>query len=289
VLPKLSDYIQLLILSAIWGSSFLAIEIAIENLPPFLVAFGRISFAALFLLVVIVYKQYSFPKDKKSWQILILAGILNNAVPFFLISWGQQYIDSSTAAIMLSCGPFIALLLSHYTTDDEKFSLFKLISVAFGFLGVFILVGSDIANQRVDAIYGQSAVLLATVCYISAGLLIRKLRNINVVVCSTSMFLTATFVMLPFVSFSEISQIDFGGVSALTIVYLAIFPTAIASLVRVKLVQRVGVQFMSQVAYIIPLFAIFWAWVFLSELPSTNAWIALCFILLGLLIRRIKE
>ncbi len=190
---------------------------------------------------------------------------------------------------MLSCGPFIALLLSHYTTDDEKFSLFKLISVAFGFLGVFILVGSDIANQRVDAIYGQLAVLLATVCYISAGLLIRKLRNINVVVCSTSMFLTATFVMLPFISFSEISQIDFGGVSALTIVYLAIFPTAIASLVRVKLVQRVGVQFMSQVAYIIPLFAIFWAWVFLSELPNANAWIALCFILLGLLIRRIKE
>ncbi len=241
------------------------------------------------MILVIFYKNYSFPKDKKTWHILILAGILNNAVPFFLISWGQQYIDSSTAAIMLSCGPFIALILSHYTTQDEKFSIYKLISVALGFIGVFVLVGGDVVNQRIDAIYGQLAVLLATIGYISAGLLIRKLRHINVVICSTSMFLTATVVMLPIVSVYEIMTIDFSGNSALTIIYLAIFPTAIASLVRVQLVQRTGVQFMSQVAYLIPIFAILWAWVFLSELPTTNAWIALFLILLGLLIRRMKE
>ena len=288
-LPKISDYLQLLILSAIWGSSFLAIEIAIENISPFLVAFGRISCATIFLIFVIFYKNYSFPKDKRTWYILIVAGILNNAVPFFLISWGQQYIDSSTAAIMLSCGPFIALVLSHYATQDEKFSIYKLISVALGFIGVFILVGGNIVNQNVDAIYGQLAVLLATIGYISAGLLIRKLRHINAVICSTSMFLTATIVMLPFVSVYEIMNVDFSGNSALTIVYLAVFPTAIASLVRVQLVQRVGVQFMSQVAYLIPIFAIFWAWIFLSELPTANAWIALFLILLGLVIRRVKE
>ena len=280
---------QLIILAAIWGSAFLSIEIALENISPFLVAFGRISCAALFLLLVILYKNYKFPKDKKSWYILILAGILNNAIPFFLISWGQQYINSSTAAIMLSCGPFIALLLSHYTTDDEKFSVYKLLSVVLGFLGVLVLVGGDVIDQKIDAIYGQLAVLLATVGYISAGLLIRQLKHINVVVCSTSMFLTATVVMLPFVPLYEIIHIDFTGISTLTIVYLAIVPTAIASLFRVQLVQRVGVQFMSQVAYLIPIFAIFWAWVFLSELPNVNAWIALLLILFGLIIRKIKE
>ena len=190
---------------------------------------------------------------------------------------------------MLSCGPFISLVLSHYTTEDEKFSFYKLLSVIIGFIGVFVLVGGDIVNQNVDAIYGQLAVLVATTGYIGAGLLIRKLKHINVVVCSTSMFLTATFVMLPFVTISEIIKVDFSSFSALSIVYLAIFPTALASLVRVGLVQRTGVQFMSQVAYLIPMFAIFWAWVFLSELPSVNAWIALILILLGLLIRKIKE
>ncbi len=189
---------------------------------------------------------------------------------------------------MLSFGPFIALILSHYTTNDEKFTIFKLIGVVLGFLGVLVLLGNDIISQKTDAIYGQLAVLLATFGYISAGLLIRKLRGINVVICSTSMFITATLVMLPFVSLGAISSIDFSSISVLTIIYLAVVPTAIASLVRVKLVQRVGIQFMSQVSYIIPIFAIFWAWVFFSELPNINAWIALCLILLGLLIRKIK-
>ena len=254
-----------------------------------MVAFGRISLAGLFLLLVIVYKQYSFPRDRKSWIILVAAGILNNAIPFFLISWGQQYINSSTAAIMLSCGPFIALILSHYITEDEKLTAFKLVGVAFGFLGVFVLVGKDISIGDMDAIYGQLAVLLATVGYISSGLLIRKLHEVNVVICSTSMFLTAIIVMLPFVSLNEIYKINFSSISTLSIVYLAIIPTAIASLVRIRLVQRVGIQFMSQVSYLIPIFAIFWAWVFLSQLPHTNAWIALLLILFGLFIRKLRD
>jgi len=276
-------------LAAIWGSSFLAIEVALKSASPFLVAFGRTSFAAIFLLLVIFLKRFSFPRDKKSWSILILAGILNNAIPFFLISWGQLYINSSTAAIMLSVGPFVALILSHFVTDDEKFSLFKLVSVVLGFLGVLVLLGDDIVSQRVDAIYGQLAVFLATLGYVSSGLLIRKLHNINTVICSTSMFLTATVVMLPFVSISEILNIKIDNYSTLAIVYLAIIPTAIASLVRIQLVQRVGVQFMSQVAYLIPIFAIFWAWLFLFELPNINAWIALFLILFGLIVRKVKE
>ncbi len=215
--------------------------------------------------------------------------MLNNAIPFFLISWGQLYINSSTAAILLSSGPFIALVLSHFVTNDEKFSLFKLISVVLGFLGIFVLVGGDIVSQRTDAIYGQLAVLLATIGYISSGLLIRKLNNINTVVCSTSMFLTGFIVMIPFVPIHEVLKINLNSISFIFILYLAIVPTAIASLIRVQLVRRVGVQFMSQVSYLIPIFAIFWAWLFLSEFPKSNAWIALILILTGLLIRRIKE
>lgn len=220
---------------------------------------------------------------------LILAGTLNNAIPFYLISWGQQYISSSNAAIMLSFSPFIALVISHFTTDDEKFSIYKLVSVVLGFFGVFILIGDNIVSKEVDAIYGQLAVLLATTGYISAGLLIRKLGNLNTVICSTSMLLTASIVMLPFVSFYEISNIKFGDISTTAIIFLALVPTAFATLVRVQLVKRVGIQFMSQVAYLIPMFAIFWAWLFLSELPNINAWIALLLILSGLIIRKVKE
>lgn len=276
---------QLLLLSAIWGSAFLAIDLSIANFPPFLVAFGRIFIATVFLLIVVFYKKLSFPRDRKSWVILVIAGALNNAVPFYLISWGQQYISSSTAAIMLSFGPFIALILSHFMTHDEKFSIFKLLGVFLGFLGVFILVGGEILSKDTNALMGQLAVLLATVGYISSGLLIRKLGNINTIVCSTSMLVTATLLMLPFVHFSLLMDEISMNISLISIIYLALIPTAIASLIRVKLVQKVGIQFMSQVSYLIPIFAIFWSWFFLSEIPTISAWIALCLILSGLLVR----
>lgn len=255
-----------------------------------MVAFGRISLATLFLLVVVISQKLPLPNTRKSWFILIIAGVLNNAIPFYLISWGQQYISGSTAAIMLSFGPFVALVLSHFTTHDEKFSFFKLLGVIFGFLGVFILLGGDIVSKNSNALLGQFAVLLATICYITSGLLIRKLGTMNAVVCSTSMLFTATIAMIPFVSFSELFlHVNSTDISTISVVYLAILPTAGASLIRVKLVQRVGVQFMSQVSYLIPIFAIFWTWLFLNEVPKMSAWIALLLIFIGLLIRKIKE
>lgn len=210
---------------------------------------------------------------------------MNNALPFFLISWGQQFINSSTAAIMLSSSPFVALLLSHFTTDDEKFSFYKLLSVILGFLGVLVLVGDDIFHQRVDAIYGQLAVFLATIGYISSGVLIRKVKNVHTIVVSTSMFCVATLCMTPFLFLEQEIKIEFFSSAFYAIVFLALIPTAFASLLRVRLVKDVGVQFMSQVSYLIPVFAIIWAFIFIEEVPKFNAFIALGLVIIGLIIR----
>lgn len=287
--PTLLDYFGLILLSGIWGSAFIAIEISLENFPPFFIAFGRIFLASLFLLCLVFVKKLSFPRDLKTWLILILIGILNNSMPFYLISWGQQYISASTASIMLAVGPFIALILSHYITHDEKFTLLKLFGVTLGFLGVFVLLGDDFINQRHDSFYGELAMLVATMGYISSGLLLRKISYVPTLVCSTSMFMTATVSMLPFVFLLSLQNFEISTSSILPIIYLAIFPTAAASLIRVRLVQKVGVQFMSQVAYLIPIFAIFWSWVFFDELPKQTAWVALILILLGLFIRKLKK
>ena len=287
--PTGFDYIQLLILSAIWGSSFIAIDIAIKELSPFVLAYGRIAFASIFLFFFIYYKKLSFPRDKKTWLTLVIAGIINNAIPFFLISWGQQFINGSTASIMLSSGPFVALVASHFTTHDEKFSFFKFLSVLLGFSGVFILVGGDAVSQNIDAVYGEIAVFCATIGYIGSGLLIRKIAHLNTIICSASMLISATIAMTPFLFFQNFSSSHVSFVSMTTLLYIAIIPTAIASLARVKLVQRVGIQFMSQVSYLIPLFTIFWMWLFFSQTPKGNDIIALVLILIGLFIRRIRE
>ena len=285
---KFIDYFLLMLLSAIWGSAFVAIEYSVDTFPPFIIAFGRIFLASLFLLFFVFWKKLSFPRDIKTWSILILIGILNSAVPFYLISWGQQYISASTASVMLAVGPFIALVMSHYILKDERFTLYKLIGVLLGFAGVFILLGEDFFTGNENSFYGKMAMLSAVFGYITSGFLIRKISHVPTLICSSSMFMTASIMMAPFLYFVPFESFEILSLPFLVIVYLAIFPTALASILRINLVQTVGVQFMSQVAYLIPMFAIFWSWMFFDEVPKETIIIALILIFAGLFIRKLK-
>lgn len=289
--PVFIDYLYLVILSAIWGSAFVAIEYALNGFSPFLIGFGRIFISALFLYIIVKYQGLSFPKDKNTWILLFIIGALNNAIPFVLIPWGQQFISASTASVMLAMGPFLALVLSHYITNDEKFTFVKLLSVFLGFAGVFILFGQDFFTGDENSIYGKIALLLAVCGYISSGFLIRKITNLPTVVTSSSMFITASILMIPYLFIFDFSSYNNNIFSTyfVAIIYLAIVPTAIASLFRIVLVRKVGVQFMSQVAYLIPIFAIIWSWIFFDEKPAIILLIAMAFVFTGLFIRNLKH
>ena len=284
----LSDYALLLLLSTMWASAFVGIEFALTGFDPFFIAFLRIFFASVFLLCVVYIKGLSFPKDLKTWAMLVLIGILNNAMPFYLISWGQQYISAGTSAVMLAMGPFVALIVSHIITEDEKITFFKVVGVILGFVGVFILVGDDFLKGNEDSLYGKIALLIAVMGYISSGFLIRTLSHVHTVVCSTSMFTTAWLIMLPFVFFIEYESFEVFSYPFLTIVYLAIVPTALASLMRINLVRKTGVQFMSQVSYLIPLCTIFMSWLILDVTPPLVVYTAMAFIFAGLFIRKLN-
>ena len=285
---SLSDYALLLLLSTMWGSAFVGIEFALTGFDPFFIAFLRIFFASLFLLGVVHIKKLTFPRDTKTWAMLILIGVLNNAMPFYLISWGQQFISAGTSSVMLAMGPFVALIVSHIITEDEKITFFKVVGVILGFAGVFILMGDDFLKGDEDSLYGKIALLIAIMGYISSGFLIRKLSHVHTVICSTSMFTTAWLIMLPFLFFIEYKSFEIFSYQFLTIVYLAIVPTALASLMRITLVRKTGVQFMSQVSYLIPLFTIFLSWIFFDVTPDMVVYIAMIFIFTGLFIRKLN-
>jgi drug/metabolite transporter (DMT)-like permease len=284
----LLDYFWLMLLSAIWGSAFVGIGYALSAFPPMVVAFYRILIAAVAIGLFVWVKRLPLPRDRRSWTLLGVLGLVNNALPFYLISWGQQYVSASTAAVILAIGPFVALLMAHWLTHDEKITPFKLVGVALGFAGVFILFGEDFFTGELNSLYGKLAILIATIGYVSSGLMIRRLSHIDTLVCAGAMFATAVLWMLPFVWMVPFGQSAILSAPFLTILYLALIPTALASVIRIQLVQRTGVQFMSQVSYLIPLFAIFWAWVFLGEVPELIVWAALALILSGLFIRKLK-
>jgi len=287
--PILKDYINLFTLSAIWGTAFIGIEIAIEQLDIFQVTFGRVIVAFLFLLPFVLYKKTSLPKGKKTWILLIIGALLNTTIPFSLINHGQEYITSGMSALMLGFGPFITLILGQFLTHDEKVSKYKIYSIILGFISLVLLLGDNIFASNILEIKGQGFVLLASLCYALSSLIIRKIIGISYLNISFLMFGISAIILLPIMLIMYPDYIFSINNSSIAIIYLGILPTAIASTYRVKIVQEVGIQFMSQVAYLIPIFAMIWAWFFFGDIPKFITFISLILVLLGLYIRNKKD
>ena len=283
--PILKDYINLAILSAVWGTAFIGIEIAIEQLDVFQVTFGRVIVAFLFLLPFVLYKKLTLPKDKKTWILLSISAVLNTTIPFSLINHGQEFITSGMSALMLGFGPFITLLLGQYLTSDEKISKYKIISIVFGFTGLVLLLGDNIIASNMSELKGQSFVLMASLSYALSSLVIRKITGVSYLNLSFLMFGISAVVLTPIIIYLYTDYVFVVNNSTIAILYLGILPTAIASIYRVKMVQEVGIQFMSQVAYLIPIFAMIWAWLVLDEIPKAITLVALIIVLMGLYVR----
>ncbi|MEE8295690.1 MAG: EamA family transporter, partial [Sphingomonadales bacterium] len=162
--PTLLDFGLLIFISFVWGSSFLAIKIGLRAFDPFSLAATRVFIAGFFMYLVARLRGEIFPTDKTILKQLALIGLFGSSA-FMLISWGQQYISTSTAGIMLAFGPLNLLFLAHFMTEDEKLSIPKLIGFGFGFAGVALLFsGAGLANIETEG-FGMVAMFVASIAY----------------------------------------------------------------------------------------------------------------------------
>jgi drug/metabolite transporter (DMT)-like permease len=281
------DVAHLLLLAAVWGSSFMSIEVALHWLSPWAIAAGRVLLAAIALLALLKVLRQPLPRGLRDWSLCSVIGLLNTLIPFALISWGQQFITSARSAILIASGPFIALLLAHVFTRDDRLSLLKIAGVGLGFSGVLMLIGGDALRGDEDAVIGQLAVAAAALCYSVSSLLTRKLGHMPVMSSTTAMMLAGAVAGLPLL-FASNWPAKMDWTAAFAVLWLALFPTALAYLLRVRLIQQVGTTFTSQVAYLIPPFAVLWGWVFLAERPAPAAWLALGLTLAGIAVSRMR-
>ena len=129
---------MLFILSAIWGSAFIAIKVSLNYFSPVSVASYRLIVASIFLLIFYIIGKYKTSLNRTDLIMLLFVGVVGNFLPFYLISWSEQHIQSSTAGILMGVGPILTLILSHFFTKDDRFTYSKLISISIGFVGVFI-------------------------------------------------------------------------------------------------------------------------------------------------------
>jgi drug/metabolite transporter (DMT)-like permease len=166
---KLKEWLVFTALGIIWGTSFLWIKIAVAETGPIVLVGFRLLFGLLGLLVVMVFRRQSFPRDRRVLLAFAFMGVFNTAVPFFLITWGETRIDSSLASILNGTVPLFTIVIAHFWLHDEKITLPRIAGLVVGFVGIVVLVSRDLRPEGLhgDA-WGQIAVLAASVSYAAA-------------------------------------------------------------------------------------------------------------------------
>ena len=283
------DAIKLVALGAIWGSAFMCIEVALLSFGPLAIAAFRVVLAAALLLGFAFAAGLRLPHAPRDWGLLTLVGLFGAGLPFLLISWGQQHIEAGMAAILMGLGPFAALLLNHVFTSDDRLTWQKLTGVRLGFAGMAMLVGLEGLLGGRTTLIGQLAVLAASFCYSLSALLTRKLSHLDSRVSAGAVLLTASLYLVPAALLLDPPwQTGPGGDALAALVFLGVVSSGVAYLLRFQLIKDTGAIYMSQVSYLVPVFGVFWAWVFLGELPSEAAWVALALVLLGINVSRLS-
>ena len=280
--PKFIDYILLTALSLIWASAFFNIKIATYSFGPVTIAFLRVFFGSIPVLLLCYYKNIKIEAFSKDWHWFAMIGFINLVVPFFLIAYGVKSVQSNLAAILMSTTPLSSTVLAHFYTKIEKFNIIKTIGILIGFSGIIFLFSDNILIDQNNFI-SALLILLGSTCYVIGGVLTLKISNKKNENVTGSILIWATIILFPFVAFLEqpwqsTPRID----SLVSVIYLGIVPTGIAWLLRFRILTQNGLIFQSQVSYLIPIFGVILGFIFLDELITTKVLISLIAVCIGI-------
>ena len=280
--PKLLDYLLLVLLALIWASAFFNIKIATYSFGPVTIAFLRVFFGAIPVLLLCYFKGIKIEAFSKDWHWFAIIGFINLVAPFFLIAYGVKSVQSNLAAILMSTTPLSSTVLGHFYTKNEKFNFIKTFGILIGFSGILYLFSDNLLiddNNFLSALL----ILLGSTCYVVGGVLtlkISKKKNENV---TGSILIWATIILIPLVSFIEqpwniTPRLD----STISVIYLGLVSTGIAWLLRFRILVNNGLIFQSQVSYLIPIFGTILSYIFLKELITTKVLISLLAVCIGI-------
>ena len=280
--PKIFDYALLTLLALIWASAFFNIKIATYSFGPITIAFLRVFFGAIPVLLLCYFKDIKIEAFSKDWYWFALIGFINLVAAFFLIAYGIKSVQSNLAAILMSTTPLSSTILGHFYLKNEKFNFIKTFGILIGFSGILYLFSDNLLiddNNFISALL----ILLGSTCYVIGGVLtlkISKKKNENV---TGSILIWAVIILIPIVSFIEqpwnlTPRLD----SVVSVVYLGLVSTGIAWLLRFRILVKNGLIFQSQVSYLIPIFGTILSYIFLKEIITIKVLIALIAVIVGI-------
>jgi len=263
---KPKHWFVFILLGAIWSSSFMWIKIAVQEIGPITLVAFRVLFGLLFGLVIILIQRPRLPRELKGWLPVLILGITNVAIPFFLISWGEKSIDSAVAAILDATVPLFTILAAHYLLGDDKMNLPKVLGLLIGFAGVVVLVSKDIGGSP-SSLLGQGAVVLASAFYAGSSIYARKttenapsiLRSVGPLISSTVVMWLAVFLAEKPVKIPETS------LTWIALLWLGVLGSGLAFIMVYYLIHEIGPTRTTMVTYLFPLGGVILGVAFLHE------------------------
>jgi len=280
--PKALDYTLLTILALVWASAFFNIKIATYSYGPITIAFLRTFFGTIPLVLICYLRKIKIEAFSKDWYWFAAIGIINLVIPFFLIAYGIQKVQSNLAAILMASTPLTAAVLAHFFTSNEKINLIKSVGILVGFSGIVFLFFDEILINESNFL-SAFLILFGSCFYVVGGLLTLKISNKKNENVTTSILIWGTLVLFPICMFIEqpwnlSPRLD----STISLIYLGVFSTGIAWLLRFYILKNNGLVFQAQVAYLIPIFGVILGFLFLKEEITAKVILSLIAVILGI-------
>ena len=282
----ITEWMLLVGLSILWGGSYLFMKLAVLTVPLFTIVLGRVSIAALALLIVLTISGTGIPKGRRIWLAFFGMGIFNNVIPMSLIVFSQNSISVGLASILNSITPLFTILVAHMTTNDERLTFRKLVGISFGIMGVVMLMGPELVDNFGVAALGEWACLGAALSYACANTFGRRFVQLGTKPMQTAFgqVVASTVILAPLVIVVDqpwtISNPGF--LPVLSILALGLFCTALAYVIYFQILARSGATAIALVTFMIPPSAILMGWLALGEQISSQDFLGLSLIGVGL-------
>ena len=282
---KANDIFLLLLLGAIWGSSFFNIKIATYSYEPYTLALIRVILAAVTMLAVSFTYKIKIYAFSSNWRIYALVGVCNITIPFSLIAIGTNKIDSYLAAMLMSTTPITGSILAHFFIKDEKITFLKSLGIILGFTGILLLFFDKLIINESNYLFVLIIILGSTFYSISGIIILKKLKKLGNINVTTSTLIWSVITLLPL---SFILEEPFKSTptleSTLSLIYLGVVATGFAWWLRFKILAKNGIVFQTQVTYLIPIFGIVFGVLILDEQITWKVLASLIIIISGIYI-----
>jgi len=273
------------IVCTVWGSTWMAIKIGLETIPPFFAAGVRFVIAAVLLLLVIRVRGIAVPIDRNAWRVYLALGIPGYAIPFALVYWGQQYIPSALSSILFAAFPFWVAIFSHVLLTKEKLDFYKIGGIVVGFVGLLVIFSRDVHWTGILGLWGMSAVLLSTALG-GFSLVVVKKYGMSISPFSlnfVAMGMTAIILLGLSAVIEQGAEVTWNTSAIASVLYLAVISSVVTFVVYFWLLKKVEAVYLSLTTFVSPIIAILLGAVFMGENLGPTVYFGAGLVLSGIL------